>query len=150
MTGASDAFAGLSSEQLRAEVRAVLRDVLPAVLTAQPAAPASARVEEVALRTDADLDVFVRRLATLCEDPDERTALRDGRHAFRLAGDADAAAASGAAGAVLRVERGAVTERTVARAAAQRARLVVGRRAVLTPLARDKARTLGVDVEREH
>ena len=153
MTGASDAFAGLSTEQLRAEVRAVLRDVLPAVLTAQPSAPATARVEEVALRTDADLDVFVRRLAALCEDPDERTALRDGRHGFRLAGKADAAPAgpaTGGAGAVLRVERGAVTERTVAKAAAQRARLVVGRRAVLTPLARDKARTLGVDVEREH
>jgi hypothetical protein len=49
----------------------------------------------------------------------------------------------------VRVERGAVTERTVARAAADGCRLVLGRRAVLTPLARDKARVLGVEIEKE-
>jgi hypothetical protein len=35
------------------------------------------------------------------------------------------------------------------RAAAAGARLVLGRGAVLTPLARDKARTLGVQIEKE-
>ena len=49
----------------------------------------------------------------------------------------------------MRVDRGAVTERRVAQAAAEGARLVVGRRAVLTPLARDRARTLGVVIEKE-
>ena len=49
----------------------------------------------------------------------------------------------------VRVDRGAVTERMVARAAADGARLVLGPRAVLTPLARDKARTLGVPIEKE-
>jgi hypothetical protein len=47
------------------------------------------------------------------------------------------------------VERGAVTERAVVKAAADGARLVVGRKAVLTPLARDKARVLGVEIEKE-
>jgi len=42
-----------------------------------------------------------------------------------------------------------VTERHVKDAARDGARLVVGRSAVLTPLARDRARTLGVDVEKE-
>jgi len=41
-----------------------------------------------------------------------------------------------------------VTERIVAAAAAAGARLVLGPRAVLTPLARDKARALGVPIER--
>jgi hypothetical protein len=50
---------------------------------------------------------------------------------------------------VLRVERGAVTERDVKKAAADGARVVIGRRAVLTPLARDKARSLGVVIEKE-
>lgn len=150
------AMAGLTSEQLRAEVRAVLRDVLPAALTAgdgqQPSAPAP---EPVSVRTDADLDALVRRVATLCEDPRRRQAMRDGRHGFRLsAGSGEqppgAPVTTATAQTVVRVERGAVTERAVRRAAADKARLVLGPRAVLTPLARDTARSLGVDVEREH
>jgi hypothetical protein len=149
-------MAGLTSEQLRAEVRAVLRDVLPAALTAgdgqRPSAPAP---EPVSVRTDADLDALVRRVATLCEDPRRRQAMRDGRHGFRLAAGSGeqppgAPATTATAQTVVRVERGAVTERAVRRAAADKARLVLGPRAVLTPLARDTARSLGVDVEREH
>jgi hypothetical protein len=151
------AMAGLTSEQLRAEVRAVLRDVLPAALTAgdgqRPSAPAP---EPVSVRTDADLDALVRRVATLCEDPRRRAAIRDGRHGFRLAEESrdhpagTPAATTATTKTVVRVERGAVTERAVRRAAADKARLVLGPRAVLTPLARDTARSLGVDVEREH
>jgi hypothetical protein len=47
------------------------------------------------------------------------------------------------------VEKGAVTERAVIAAAKAGHRLVLGPRAVLTPLARDKARALGVPVEKE-
>ncbi len=141
---------GLGTEELRAAVRAVLRDVLPtavidAARTASSSVPATT-AEEVALRTDADLDAFVRRVAALCADPTRRAALQEGRHGFRLAVSGDAAPA---AGAVVRVDRGAVTERTVSRAAADGARLVLGKGAVLTPLARDKARSLGVVLERE-
>jgi hypothetical protein len=140
----------LSSDELRAAVRAVLRDVLPtAVIDAARAVSSPAEVpagEDVALRTDADLDAFVRRVAALCVDPTCRAALQDGRHGFRLAGAVDSAPA---AGAVVRIERGAVTERTVSRAAADGARLVLGKGAVLTPLARDKARSLGVALEKE-
>ena len=51
----------------------------------------------------------------------------------------------------MRVDRGAVTERTVVKAAAATApACVLGRGAVLTPLARDKARSLGVEIEKEH
>jgi hypothetical protein len=50
---------------------------------------------------------------------------------------------------VRRVEKGAVTERTVAAAAKAGERLVLGPKAVLTPLGRDKARALGVTVEKE-
>ena len=48
-----------------------------------------------------------------------------------------------------RVEKGAVTERAVEAAAKAGARLVLGPRAVLTPLAKDKARALGVAIEKE-
>lgn len=138
---------GLSTDELRAAVRAVLRDVLPAaVLDTARTASSATEGEEVALGTDADLDGFVRRLAALCADPKRRAALQQGRHDFRLAA---ASGPSSVAGEVVRVDRGAVTERTVSRAAAQGARLVLGKGAVLTPLARDKARSLGVALERE-
>jgi hypothetical protein len=48
-----------------------------------------------------------------------------------------------------RVERGAVTERAVLKAAKDGKRLVLGPKAVLTPLARDRARVLGVEIEKE-
>ena len=47
------------------------------------------------------------------------------------------------------MDRGAVTERKVDEAAKAGARLVLGPGAVLTPLARDKARAKGIKIERE-
>ena len=154
MTG-TNGGAGLSTDELRAAVRAVLRDVLPAsVIAPRSAERAEGSPQHVSLRTDAELDAFVRRVAALCDDPAQRSALKDGRRRFTLAagqadGPAQPAAAKAATAPVVRVDRGAVTERTVKKAAADGARLVVGPRAVLTPLARDKARSLGVQVERE-
>lgn len=49
-----------------------------------------------------------------------------------------------------RVERGAVTEAMVRDAARAGERLVLGRGAILTPLARDRARASGVEIEKEH
>ena len=102
-------------------------------------------VETVSLRTDADLDAFVKRLLRLVENPQRRDALRAGRLRFRLA----VAAGPGSVQPAHRVEKGAVTEAMVRQAARAGARLVLGRRAVLTPLARDRARAAGVEIERE-
>ncbi len=97
-------------------------------------------VEHVTLAGDDDLNRFVRDLFAR---PD-REAILAGRVRFTL-GAVGVAPPSGAT----RVERGAVTERTVAAAAKAGGRLVLGPRAVLTPLAREKARALGVEIERE-
>jgi hypothetical protein len=152
-----NAFAALSSDELRAAVRAVLRDVLPAAVANGARAHVDGAIEQVSVGNDGDLDEFVRRLAALCDDPAQRAALRDGRRRFRLvpapASSAVAAAATAPAArerGVIRVDRGAVTERRVKQAAGEGARLVIGPKAVLTPLARDTARTLGVAVEKEH
>jgi hypothetical protein len=48
-----------------------------------------------------------------------------------------------------RVERGAVTEKIVRDAARAGERLILGPGAVLTPLARDRARASGVEISRE-
>jgi hypothetical protein len=147
---------GLSTEDLRAAVRAVLRDVLPAGLadatpTARAPASRAALAGEVVVRNDADLGALVRRIASLCDDPAARAALREGRHGFRLGGTSGSSRPhpGTSAGSVVRIERGAVTERAVAKAAADGARLVLGAKAVLTPLAREKARALGVEIEKE-
>jgi len=166
---------GADDEVLRALVREVLAELLPAgveaggalsvdapgALTAgdhvvgrpglgQPGLAHSVRedvhsVETVSVRNDADLDAFVKRLLRLFENPKQRDALRAGRLRFRLA----AAAGPGSVQPAHRVDKGAVTEAMVRRAAGAGARLVLGRRAVLTPLARDRARAAGVEIERE-
>ncbi len=155
MSGSHRTPATLSSDELRAAVRAVLRDVLPAELVRGGTPGGNESWEPVTLRNDGDLDALIRRLAALCEDPGKRAALRDGRHGFRLAagglgaGRGEGPGPSGTSAGILRVDRGAVTERMVVRAAADGVRLVVGPKAVLTPLARDKARVLGVQIEKE-
>ncbi len=149
-------------DELRALVRDVIRDVLPKGLTV---------TETVNLSTDQDLAAFVNRLLDL--DPDQREELRSGRKRFRLAAPpaspvpaaagraGPASAGSGSAGPVngaeragestpvRRIERGAVTEAVVTAAARAGERLVLGRGAVLTPLARDRARASGVPIEKE-
>ena len=108
-----------------------------------PAASAPAGAEFVSLESDADLDRFVRALLARFENPQAREAIRAGRLRFTLRRD------GGSASGVLRVEQGAVTERKVEAAAKAGARLVLGPRAVLTPLAREKARAKGIEIERE-
>ena len=132
-------------EALRALVREVIRDVLPNGLP---------NIETVNLSTDEDLAAFVKRLLEM--DPDEREEVRSGRKLFRLA-PAVTAPASRVDGAeraresspLRRIERGAVTETMVNQAARAGERLLLGRGAVLTPLARDRARASGVPIEKE-
>ena len=165
--------AALDTEAIRALVREVLADLLPGAVRdpgnpggtggsgldgpspvaagpAQPGLPHTVgedveSVEVVSLRTDADLGNFVLHLLHLFENPKHRDALRAGRLRFRLA----AAAVPGSAQPSHRIEKGAVTEAMVAASARAGARLVLGRRAVLTPLARDRARAAGVEIVKE-
>jgi hypothetical protein len=97
----------------------------------------------VRIETDDDLYAFALRVLKLADNPRLRRDLIGGRVRFALAGGTTARAAE-----VHRVDKGAVTERAVAAAAKAGARLVLGSRAVLTPLAKDKARALGVPIER--
>jgi hypothetical protein len=102
------------------------------------------REETVRLHTSEDLRSFVLHLVELAADPARRQDILNGRLRFRLETPPGAAEA-----AVHRLDKGAVTERAVRAAARDHARLVLGRRAVLTPLARDAARALGVAIERD-
>ena len=155
-------------DELRTLIREVIRDVLPKGLLV---------TETVSLSTDDDLAAFVTRLLDL--DPETREDLRAGRKRFRLAvppgpqappvtifpsalGSAAPPGIHGANGAhgqtavngspdpaIRRIERGAVTEKVVRDAARAGQRLVLGPGAVLTPLARDRARASGVEITKE-
>ena len=104
----------------------------------------TAKVEDVALATDVELAAFVRRVI------EQREAIQAGRaqvpaEARAQVGDADVAPRGGSE----RIDKGIVTEKRVMAAAKAGKRLVVGKGVVVTPLARDKARQLGVQIERE-
>jgi hypothetical protein len=147
-------------DALRSLIREIIRDVLPGGLPGGESA-----AETVNLSTDDDLAAFVKRLLDL--GPDEREEVRSGRKRFRLAsppdprasgirpaprgpaGHVDEAGRAGEVTGVRRIERGAVTERVINAAAQAGERLVLGRGAVLTPLARDRARASGVQIEKE-
>ena len=151
-------------EAIRALVREVLGELLPAsAANVAGPAPVPARpgpvqeglahsvrehvdsVEVVSLRTDAELAGFVLHLLHLFENPKHRDALRAGRLRFQLA----ATAVPGSVQPSHRVEKGAVTEAMVSAAAKAGARLVLGPRAVLTPLGRDRARAAGVEIVKD-
>lgn len=80
--------------------------------------------------------------------------VRDGKIALKDAYNKSVAPGGGgngpsrAVGPSLDIADGVVTERKVAEVARLGTRLVVGRRAVVTPLARDRARALGLTIER--
>jgi len=149
-------------EAIRALVRQVLRDALPEAVRekiaaqaadvaapkkkteARPAETEAAKVEDVVLTTDAELAAFVRRAI------EQREAIQSGRLKFRLKRARKSAETESAPrGGSERVDKGIVTEKRVMAAAKAGKKLVVGKGVVLTPLARDKARQLGVQIERE-
>jgi hypothetical protein len=106
----------------------------------------SGSAETVSLASDADLQSFVQRLAQRCESAQERAAIRAGAVRFTLDRGGSTPAA---AGGERLIEHGAVTERLVREAARSSSSIRLGPKAVLTPLARDVARTLGVTIEKE-
>jgi hypothetical protein len=116
-----------------------------ATQAARPPAGSGPPPRPVRLESDADLRQFALEVLRLADNPARRRDLLTGRLSFTLAGRArDAAKANDH-----RIETGAVTERTVQSAAKAGRRLVLGPRAVLTPLARDRALALGVPIEKE-
>jgi hypothetical protein len=138
--------------QLRHLVREVLRDALPDLkpeaVGVSPTGPLAAgqknRTDTVRIDNDRDLQGFLRNLLQLFENPKNRADLRAGRLTFRLIERGRAGAAT-----THRFDSGVVTERQIADLAAAGGVVVLGRKAVLTPLAREKARALGITIEKE-
>lgn len=135
-------------------------DTLQALVRELVADALSDRDVPVSIANDDELNAFAARCLELFSAPERRDAFRARKLRFRLAQASGASAlgqpverhalSSGhAQSSELRVEAGALTERAVLLAAADGKTVVLGRRAVATPLALDKARSLGVAVRRE-
>ena len=144
----------VDSDTLRSLVREALRDALgsntagtlPPVTAAHPAV-----TEVVSLNTDADLAAFVQRILDMSEDTNTRAQLRAGRVAFQLAGRGagNTSSPTNPVSGGMHVEKGALTEAMVRKAAESGNAIHVGRKVVITALARDKARAMGVEIIRD-
>ena len=146
------------NEMLRSLVREALRDALGGANgasdiakalsgSATPVQKPAQVVEMVSLTTDAEVTSFVHRILDLAADGKTLSALRSGELVFHLTESSKANIADNSG--TTRIEKGAVTESTIRKAAESGSTLILGRKVVVTSLARDKARDLGVTIVRE-
>lgn len=146
------------NEMLRSLVREALREALGGANgasdiakalsgSAAPVQKPAQVVEMVSLTTDTDVNSFVHRILDLAADGKTLSALRSGELVFQLTESSKAHVADNSG--TTRIEKGAVTESTIRKAAESGSTLILGRKVVVTSLARDKARDLGVTIVRE-
>ena len=123
-----------TSQELRGLVREVLRETLAKRV------PLTSGIESVDLSTEAQLQAFVSRLSI----PGVIEAVRAGKLRFTLGNAKLSSAPVAVSGALI---EGVVNERRVDSLAGS-GKIILGPTAVLTPLARDRARKLGLKIER--
>lgn len=157
-------MSGLSSNEIRQLVREALRELLPATKTKPATAtggslPARLRAAlgtpkpqpvEVRIDTPADLNAFARDLLQLQEDV--KIGVLSGKVQFGLAprnGDVPGVAASAAPRSPHQISKGVVTELMVAEIGKSHDRLIIGKGVVVTPLARDRAREVKLEIVRD-
>lgn len=156
----------MNSDDIRQLIREVLAEELKGMGADRHGANADTsprpqvREERVAMHSDADLRRFALRMMELAADGRAVQEIKAGRWIFRLDGGGAASGGGAAmdpasghavgttAPEVLEFDRGLVTERQIA-GLSQGARLRIGKRVRLTPLARDEARRKGIHLERK-
>ena len=134
------------------ELRALIRDVIATEIAAvkrdhAPGQPAPAE-HRVRLAGDADLAAFAKQVLNLANDPATRSAIANGSYRFKLEGTSSSTSAAPATGSSARIEKGVVTETVLLKLPKGTRRLQVGAGVSVTPLARDKASSLGITIER--
>jgi hypothetical protein len=122
-----------------ADLRQMVRDILREVVPAKGAMPTG--IETVRISSDADLMAFARRVIEV------QSEVAAGRLRFSLAAAGPAPQAAPFAAATTTALQGVVTEHVVDKHAGNGV-LVLAPGAVITPLARDRARKLNLRIER--
>jgi hypothetical protein len=148
----------ISSEEIRKLVREMLKDALPSIKAAPGVAGGLAQKikaalggnkrVDVAIANDSDLNAFARDLAAAAEHDDVREAVKTGAVTFALARRGDAPQPK-TAQSPHRVEKGLITETMVTEIGRSANRIVIGKGVVVTPLGRDKARELKIEIVRD-
>jgi hypothetical protein len=142
--------------------KSLLRDLVKSVIAEEVAAIRKPRAvstphtaeERVAVASDADLIAFARRVLSLAGDPAKAKEIAAGRYPFRLDRPTQSTAAptprapSAPAAQSHRIDSGVVTESTLNKLPRGLARLLLGPGVTVTPLAKDRARALGLTFER--
>jgi hypothetical protein len=152
---------------LESELRDLVRDLIKEVL---PEVARRSEVRPVRIDDDGNLATFVATVLDLARDEIQAERLRSGGLRFALIRSSASFSAPSAPSApsagngvvsspdpdsnsriprpVLQIDKGAVTERMIAQALADGTAIVLGRGAVLTPLARELARRNDLLLER--
>ena len=146
------------SADLRAMIRALLREELAALRTGNGSGAPRLREEMVSVRSDADLAAFARRILALADDAGARADIESGHHVFRLsdpAPDEWMAVRSEAherpqlqRSRPVSFERGLINEREIRNLPEATAAIRIGKGVRLTPLAQDELRRRGIKIER--
>jgi uncharacterized lipoprotein YajG len=123
------------------DLRAMVREVLREAIAARGHAGG---VQMVTIRSDADLQAFVSQLAA----PGAIEAVRAGTLKFSLGGDASASPASTIAPAAQSVTLDGVVSERKLQGLASRTIVRLAATAVLTPMAKDAGRRMGLKFER--
>ncbi len=133
------------------ELRALIRDVIATELAAaRTTAPAAASSEHrVRIASDVDLAAFAKQVLALAADLNTRKKIESGQYPFKLeSGQGAALASPPPSTAATRIDKGVVTENTLIKLPRGTKRLQIGAEVSVTPLARDKASSLGITIER--
>ena len=136
------------------ELRALIRDVIATELAAakaERATPAASPAEHrVRIASDADLAAFAKQVLALAADTSAQRKIAAGTYGFKLEGTAPAvtSAAPPSSGGSARIDNGVVTESALIKLPRGTKRLLIGAEVSITPLARDKASSMGITIER--
>ncbi len=156
--------------QIRDMVRSMLKDALPDIINTAASSPdddlqalicktasAGGGVLSVHISNDDDLQNFTRALATAADHASVRQSISEGKTRFELLStQADTivktvvpSAPSSTSARRHMLDSGFLNEREIAALAKNYDEVEVGSRVVLTPLARDKARVVGLKIVRK-
>jgi len=139
---------------LRDLVKSVIAEEVAAIRKPKAASAPALAEERVAVANDADLVAFARRVLSLAGDPTKAREIAAGRYPFRLDRPATQHSASSVphvpapAAQSHRIDSGVITESTLNKLPRGLTRLLLGPGVTVTPLAKDRARALGLTFER--
>ncbi|HET6157502.1 MAG TPA: hypothetical protein VFE34_04085 [Dongiaceae bacterium] len=132
---------------LRDLVKSVIAEEVAAIRKPKTAAPSSAE-ERIAIASDADLIAFARRVLSIAGDPAKAKEIAAGRYPLDRPATQHAAPPTPPAAQSHRIDSGVVTESTLNKLPRGLSRLLLGPGVTVTPLAKDRARALGLTFER--